>query len=191
MQQIVVALVKFVLAVRDDAGRRRHRQECFGDLRFLQRRLEIIDVALQLDLPGILDGSDADGLDGGGNAVVRVQLGVEFREAFAVGAAREWVGARFHRTPLKAGQPLQRILRPADRLAELAVADHVDPGSRLPTHDRCDRLRQARIVGLAVERRAALLGAQEFLQLRRPDQAADMGRENTVGAALHMNLVGL
>jgi hypothetical protein len=40
-------------------------------------------------------------------------------------------------------------------------------------------------MGLLVEGSSALPGAEEFQQFRRPDQAADMRREDTVGASLH------
>src|SRR5262249_33609798 len=52
-------------------------------------------------------------------------------------------------------------------------------------HHLCHRLGQACLVGSGVERLAILLGTQEDLQLRRPDQAADMGGENAFAAALH------
>ena len=44
---------------------------------------------------------------------------------------------------------------------------------------------QGALVGRLVVGLAGLLGAQELLQLRRPDQAADMGGEDAVRAALH------
>ena len=53
--QLLVVLVVFVLAVGDDARRRRHRQERLFHLHVLQRRLEVVDVALQLRLPGVFD----------------------------------------------------------------------------------------------------------------------------------------
>jgi hypothetical protein len=49
--QIFLALVIFVLAVGDDARRRRNRQKRLFDLDVLERRLEIVDVALELRLP--------------------------------------------------------------------------------------------------------------------------------------------
>ena len=70
-----------------------------------------------------------------------VELGIEFGETLAVGAAR--VGIGLGRAALEAGQALEHVLRPAEGFAELAVADHVDPGLRLPAHHRGDRsLRQ-------------------------------------------------
>src|SRR5262249_11964082 len=82
-------------------------------------------------------------------------------------------------------QPLQHVLRPADRLAELAVAHHVDAGLRLAPHHGGDRIGEALVVGRLVERLAALPGAEELLQRVRADQAADMGGENARGAAFH------
>jgi hypothetical protein len=77
-------------------------------------------------------------------------------------------------------------LRPADRLAELAIADHVDAGLGLAAHDIGNRSGQALVIGFRVERLARLFRAQELLQRLRPDQAADMGGEDSIAAALHL-----
>ncbi len=89
---VVFALVVLVLAVGDDARRRRHRQEGLFDLAVLERGLEVVDVALQLGLPGIFDRPDANRFGGGGDAFMRVELGIEFRKPRAVGAALERIG---------------------------------------------------------------------------------------------------
>ena len=151
----------------------------------LERRLEVVDVALQLGLPGVGDRPDAYRLDRGRNALAGIELGVELGELLAVDAAGERIGARLDRPPLEAAQALQHVLRPADRFAELAVADDVDADLGLLAHDLGDRLLQALVVSRLVVRLAGLLGAQKFLQRRRPDEAADMGGEDAVGTALH------
>src|SRR5262249_14553049 len=56
-------------------------------------------------------------------------------------------------------------------------------GLRLDYGD--DRLGEALVIGLLVEAVTLLPGAQELLQLRRPDQAADMGGEDALGTAFH------
>ena len=133
--QFLFALVEFVLAVGDHARRRRHRQERLFHLHVLERGLEVVDVALQLGLAGVFDRPDANRFGRGGDAFAGVELGIEFRETLAVGAALERVGGLvLDRPPLEAGEPLQRILRPADRFAELAVAHHVDADLRLLAH---------------------------------------------------------
>jgi hypothetical protein len=76
-------------------------------------------------------------------------------------------------------------IAPADRLAELAVADDVDAGTRLLAYDAANRVAKTFLIGFYVIRLAALLGAQEFLQSLRTDQAADMRGENAIGAAFH------
>src|SRR5207253_3565710 len=98
-----------------------------------------------------------------------------------VAAVREWPA-------LETAQTLKHVLRPADRFAELAVADNVDTGLRLPPHDLGDRFGQAAVMGHLVETGTLLLRAQKFPQLRRPDQAADMRGKNAIGAALHAEL---
>ncbi len=184
--QFVFALVEFVLAIGDHARRRRHRQEGFFHLHVFQRRLEVVDVALQFRLAGICDRADANRLGGGGNAFARIELGIEFREALAVGAALEWIGGvALDWPPLEAAQALQRVLRPTDRFAEFAVARNVDADLRLLAHHVGDALAQAFLISLRVVWLAGLLQPQKVLQCRRPDQAADMGGENAVAAALH------
>src|SRR5262249_58909087 len=109
---------------------------------------------------------------GGRRAVGAVHLGVELGEARAVGAAPERVVAGLNFAPLEAAQALERVLRPADGLAELAVARQVDADVGLLLHDFLHRAREAFVVRLLVVRQAALLRRDELEQLRRPDQAA-------------------
>src|SRR5262249_53254907 len=141
--------------------------------------------ALELLLTRIGDRPDADRVHGSGHALARIELGVELGEARPVGAALKRILARLERPALEAREPLQHILRPADRLAELAVADDVDPGIGLRLDYVDDRLGEALVIGLLVEAVTLLPGAQELLQLRRPDQAADMGGEDALGTAFH------
>ena len=188
--QFFFALVIFVLAVGDDAGRRSNRKERLDHIDALQRGFEIVDVALQLRLAGIGDRPDAHRLDRGGDAFAGIELGIKFGELLAVDAAREWIGAGLDRPPLEAAQPFEHVLRPADRFAELAVADDVDADFGLLVHHLRDRRRQALVISGRVVRLAGLLGAQKLLQRLRPDQAADMGGQDAVGAALHLCSLG-
>ena len=108
-----------------------------------ERRFEIVDVALELGLPGIGDRPDAYRLDRGRDAFAGIELGIELGETLAVDAARERIGAGLDRPPLETAQPLEHVLRPGDRFAELAVADDVDADLGLLAHDLGDRIRQA------------------------------------------------
>ena len=92
-RQFFVVLVILVLAVGDHARGRRHRQEGLLDLHAFERGLEVVDVALQLGLAGIGDRADADRIGRWSRRLARVELGIEFGEARAVGAALERVGA--------------------------------------------------------------------------------------------------
>src|SRR5262249_61975515 len=134
------------------------------DLHALQRSLEIVDVARELRLSGIGDGSDADRVHPGRNLFARVELGIEFGESLSIGAALKGIGTRLDRTALEAAQAFERVLRPADRFPEFAVADHVDAGLGLPADDTGDRVRQTRFLTLRDARFAGLLRAQERLQ---------------------------
>jgi hypothetical protein len=128
-------------------------------------------------------GPDADRIHPGCDLFARVEFGVELGEAFSIGAALKWIGAGLDRTAFEAAQAFERVLRPADRFPEFAVADHVDAGLGLPAND--DRLGQARLIGLRIERFSRLLRAQERLQRLGSDQAADMSGEDAVAAAFH------
>jgi ABC-type glutathione transport system ATPase component len=103
-----------------------------------------------------------------------------------IGATRERIGGGLNRPALEAGEAIEGILRPADGFPELAVADHVDAGRGLPADHLGNRLGKAAIIIRPVERLAGLLGTQKLLQSLRPDQAADMGREDALGASLHV-----
>ena len=117
-----------------------------------------------------------------------VELGIELGEALAIRAALKWIAPRFDRAALEPAQTLQHVLRPADGLSKLPVADHIDAGFGLPADDIGDRSGQAMIVCLQVERFARLLGTQELLQRLRPNQAADMGREDAINTSFHLVL---
>ncbi len=56
--------------------------------------LRVVDVALQLGLPGIGDRPDADRIRPGRDLVVGVELGVELGESLAIGAALKRIGRR-------------------------------------------------------------------------------------------------
>ena len=130
-------------------------------------------------------GADRDRIHDGLDLVARIEVGVELRKPRAVEAARERIGRGLERPALETAEAKQRVLRPADRLAELAVADHVDADVGLLPDDLTDCITQAFRVGALVEGFAGLLRAQKFAQRRRTDKAADMGGKNTIRAALH------
>src|SRR5215813_11699836 len=129
-----------------------------------------LSMSRALRLPGIGDGSDADRVRPGRHLFARVELGIEFGETLAIGAALKWIGTGLDRAAFEAAQAFERVLRPTDRFPEFAVADHVDAGLGLPADDSGDRLGQARLIGFGVERFAGLLRTQERLQRLGPDQ---------------------
>ena len=79
--------------------------------------------------------------------------------------------------------PVMDVERPVAALAELAVADDIDAGLDLLAHDLLDRGLQAGLVGGLVVGLAGLDQLEELDELGRPDQAADMGGQDAVGAA--------
>ncbi len=71
------------------------------------------------------------------------------------------------------------------RLGELAVARNVDADLGLLAHDIGDALLQSRLECPLRRLAARDLGEDRFENVVRADQAADMGREDTIGASLH------
>ena len=184
MHHVFFALVILVLAVGDRARRRGNRQETLLDIDFGERGLEIVDVALQLHLTGIGDSADADRVAAARAAVMRVQFLVEFLELRAIGAIGVRIAPRGAGPRFEAREPLQYILRPTDRLAEFAVTDHIEADPGLLVHDLGDAVGEAALIGVVVIGGVVALGAQEGDQLGRPDQAADMGRQDSFLATL-------
>jgi hypothetical protein len=148
--------------------------------------LEIVDILLEFGEPAIGDRPGRDRVQHGLDFVAGIEIGVELGETGAVETAGEGIGARLERPALEAAEAEQRVLRPADRLAELTIADDVKADLGLPAHDVGDGVFQALGVSSLVERLSCFLGGEEFAQRRRADQAADMGRENAIGAAFHL-----
>jgi hypothetical protein len=181
-----LALVVLVLAVGDDRRRRRHRQESLDHLHLLQRILEIVDVLLEQPLPGVFDRRDRNRIGDRLDVILRVELLVELGEALAIRALSERVARRrVERPPFESRDTLDHVLRPGDALAELAVADDIDPDLGLVANHLRHRLLEVPGVRGRVIALTLLLGAQVLPDRIRADQAADMGGENAIGAAVH------
>src|SRR5262249_33772277 len=82
---------------------------------------------------------------------------------------------------LKAAEPVVDVVDEAE-LAVLAVIDHIDAEFDLLPHDLADRALEPGLVGLLVAR----LRVHQVKQIRRPRQAAHVGGENPISAALHV-----
>src|SRR5262245_614894 len=83
-----------------------------------------------------------------GEALRGLVLVVEIRKVLAILAGDRGAEAGgVVRALLETGNPLQHIPRPADRLAEFAVADDVDADLRLPLDHLGDRTSNTLLVG--------------------------------------------
>src|SRR4051794_16581864 len=185
VEPLLLALVVFILAVRQHARRRDHRHEGFFHLRALECSFEIVDVAPQDILPDIFHRTDAGDHLGVGHRLAHVELGVELLEAGPIGAGGTRAVAGRDRAQLEAAQALDNILVPTDRLAEFAVADDVDANVRLATDHVVYGLLQALLVGGLIVGLTGLLGTQDVLQRLRTNQASDVGGEDSVSASFH------
>ena len=84
----------------------------------------------------------------------------------------------------EAGEPVLNI-GGVTRLADLAVAHHVDAERRLLGHHILDRAAHAGIEGVAVIGLAIFLGDEKIHHIVGPRQAADMGGQNSLAAMSH------
>src|SRR6266446_1822881 len=182
--EIIVARIIFVLAIGNDARRRRHGQERFHHLDAVERILEVVDVLLQLGLTGISDRRHHYRVHDGFDLVARIELRVELRKTRPVDATGERIAAR-KRPPLETAEAKERVLRPADRFSELAVADDVDADLGLLAHDFGNGCLEASRIGSLVEGLAGLFRGEKLAQRRGTDEAADMGGEDPIRAAFH------
>ena len=93
---------------------------------------------------------------------------------------------------LEPAEPQEHVVPPgtvidpvADRLAELAVARHVDAELLLMAHGIADRAPQRRLERRLVRRLAGVARAVRRDQIVGARQAADMARQDMVGAGSH------
>ena len=184
-EPLLLALVVFILAVRQHARRRDDRHEGFFHLHAFERGFEIVDVTPQDVLPDIFHRADAGDHLGVGHRLTHVEFGVELLEARPVGSRGPGPEARRDRAQLEAAQALDDILVPTDGLAEFAVADDVNADFRLAADHIGDGLLQAILIGRVIVGLTALLGAQDVLQCLGTDQASDVGGEDSVSASFH------
>src|SRR5262249_18719789 len=150
--------------------------------------LEVGDVALKRLMPDITDGSgDHPGSElrgvptHSGKALRGLVLVVEVRKVLAILAGdRGAEASTVVLALLETGDPLQHIPRPADRLAEFAVADDVDADLRLLLHRLRDRASKTFLIAreivwfmilLLLEKRHELGGTNEAPHMRRQNSA--------------------
>ena len=113
-----------------------------------------------------------------------LDLAIRVREPFPVSApGGAAAAARQVRAQLEAGEPIGDVLREAG-LRVLAVARHVDAARGLEAHGLGDVTAEQRTLALA-EGLPVRLALQSLDDLLRPDQAAHVGREDSVLTALH------
>src|SRR5262249_39067673 len=153
------------------AGRRNCRHERFLRLDPVERRLEIVDVDLQLRHTAIGDGRGAD------HVVLprgNVSSAVEFRKGPGLARPRPRALPRHFLVDVEAAETFVDI-RDEAWLAEFAVVDDVDAEIDLLADDLGDRAAQSRGVRLLVDRLALFLSLHDVEQIGGPRQAAGGG----------------
>src|SRR5262245_8959524 len=114
-----------------------------------------------------------------GEALRGLVLVVEIRKVLAILAGDRGAEAGgVVRALLETGNPLQHIPRPADRLAEFAVADEVDTDLRLPLDHIRDQASKTFLMARGIVRFVILLLPEEGHELRRTNEAPYMRRPN-------------
>ncbi len=168
-----------------DVRRRDRRHERLGGADALERRLERIEVGLELGLALVGDRAGADhecapaprtDLLGDGRLII---VGKVSRLARVGERARPRALAF-----LEAGEALCGIGDEA-RLAHLAVADDIEPGRGLLAHALRHRALHARRIGLFVDGLAVHAREHQLEQVVGARQAAHMGGQDTVSAQMH------
>ncbi len=117
-----------------DVGRRDRRHEHLFDLHAIERRFEIVDVALEL---GVALVGDRPGADHVGMGRSGVGLRVEFRKRQSLARCGPLVARPGARVDLVTAEPLVDVADEA-RLAVFAVVDHVDAEIALLVDDFAD-----------------------------------------------------
>jgi hypothetical protein len=166
-----------------DARHRRRRHESLGHIHMAERRLEIVEVGLQLHRALVGDGSGADEMLVPRMHVLELRR-VEVRKGLDLARPGPRALVAVGRVDLEAAEAIVDV-RDEARLAHLAVADDIDAEIGLLLDDRCDGLRHARAVAGFVDRLAALTGGACRDEIGRPRQAADMGGQDAIGALAH------
>ena len=167
-----------------DARRRDDRQEPGDDVDLRQPGLDVVDVALQLGLARVRERPDA--LPPAGalvlEALARHVLRVEVRELDHVLRLRHRRGVEVAGRPvLEAAHPVEDVRGPVDGLAELAVADDVDPGVGLVADDVDHRLAQHALVLGLIERPAVTARLEDAPELRRAHEAPHVRGQDAIG----------
>ncbi len=152
-----------------------------------KRLLQCRDVLLQRGHALVRDRSGAHpagapGLAGGAGHLRRP--GVEFRKRPVLARLVPIIGGLGAAARLDAGQAFVDVGNKADA-AHLAIGDDVDAGIGLTPHGLGDGALDARRERRLVDRLAALLPQDHRPQIVGPRQAADMRRQNAIGAAFH------
>jgi hypothetical protein len=127
----------------------------------------------------------APGLPGG--ARHRRRPGIEFRKGAVFAREAPVIGALGRGARLDPGKPLIDIGDKADP-ALLAIGDDVDAGLRLTAHRFGHRALDPRGERRVVHRLALRFLLDQPAQILGPRQAADMRRQDAIGAALHVVL---
>ena len=180
-----VLLVRAVVLVAPEPTRSGRRHEHVGDVVAGDRRLEVVDVGLQQLLTDVADRALADdpAQRGDRRRVLLEVVGVVLGEVVDLLLPRRG-HAHVVDVGLEAAEAVLDVAEEAD-LAHLAVRDDVDAVLDLLTHPIGDRLGDLAVEQLGVVGPAVLPLLQRVEQLVGTGQAADVGGEDAIGAALH------
>ena len=180
-----VLLVRAVVLVAAEPTRARGRHEHVGDIVVGDRRPEVVDVDLQQLLTDVADRALADDPPQrcDRRRVLLEVVGVVLGEVVDLLLPR-----RGHAHVVEVGlEPAEAVLDVAEEadLAHLPVRDDVDAVLDLSTHPIGDCLGDLAVEQFGVVGPAVLPFLERVEQLVGTGQAADVGGEDPIGAALH------
>ena len=181
----VLAVARVVLVAPEAAGTG-GGQESLDDVVARERRAQVGDVGLQLGVPLVSHGPGAH--HGRHRADLVLVLAEVARVVLGEGVDLDLPGRRHQplaRRGVETPEPVLDVGQEAD-LAELAVGDDVQARLDLLRHHLGHRARHAPGVGVGVVGAAVLLLPHHLQQVERPGEAADVGGQDPVGAAVHV-----
>ena len=180
-----VLLVSAVVLVATEPARSRRRHEHVCDVVLRRRSLEVVDVGLQQLLADVADRAVADdpAQRGDRGRVLLEVVGVVLREVVDLLLPR-----RRHPHVVDVGfesaEPVLHVPEEAD-LAHLPVGDDVDAVLHLQPHPIGHCLGDLTVEQVGVVGPPVLPLLHRVEQLVGTGEAADMGREDAIDAALH------
>src|SRR6516165_35039 len=186
--EVLVVQVILIQTVWHDAAGRDRSHERFGNVDAGKRDLQIFNVAPYRLLAAVADRPNAAPVAlAADEALGLVVFGIKVRKTLAIcSLGDDFAGLEPNALALlKSRKPFENVTRPACRFAELAIADDVDASVGLLANDLRYGFAQTGRMFVGSPLVAGVDRLEVSHEFGRPDQPADMRRQNFFFTALH------